>query len=235
MMLPQDSVPVAVERLESLEREHQFLELIRDKNQEVAQAQAAWEEAREHAKTLKDAFAKCSEELSRLISAGPPKPDAQGLLPFAEDAGPVVLPIAGDAAAQEIEIPADIEALDLTELQKRKLAGTGAKTVADLISLGNGNWPDYPDGFNSIEGFGPKAAARVAAQLPSSAAEPEPAKGEKTVRVRLLGFGAAAHLQPGNEYEALMLEDGSVIIQLPGHEPVQFSAHEYDLAEAVPA
>ncbi len=235
-----ETVPVTSERMNALESEHTFLEMIKAKNNEAVQAQLAWESAKERAAELKKEAEKKDEELRSLILNGPPKPDPQKKLPFVDEAPsaqaekkPVpVAPVEAKPVEEKksVEIPEEIAKLDLTDLQKQRLAETGAKTLAELVDIGNGNWPDYAKGFASIDGFGPKAIAKLQAQLPSSAPPPKPDQGEEKVRVSLLQFNENPMLVPGKVFEATKLENGNVIIQLPGSDPVEFLPTEYELA-----
>jgi hypothetical protein len=250
-----ETIPVLSDRLKSLEADHSFLEQIKQKGLQVKAAKDFWEGKKEESKDAKEKYEKLDNELQNMIVNGPPKPDPQRQLPFAEDVAadppkpkkPVEAPAAAEAASPtaestapegatvKIEIPPEIAALDLTELQKQRLAQTGAKTLADLVDLGNGNWPNYPNGFVDVDGFGPKAVKKLVDQLPSTAPSPpaEDSKqdGSDTVRVTLLGFTSNPNLQPGKEFEALRMPNGNVIIQLPGQDPEEFQPHEYQLVE----
>jgi hypothetical protein len=185
------------------------------------------------------------QELQSLISEGPPKPDPQGKLPFVEEERQTAPSVktqveqpksTGSEPVEEVvAVPPEIAGLDLTDRQKQLLAKTGAKTLADLIGLGNGNWPQFPKGFNSLEGFGPKAVEKLVKQLPSTAPKVEEKPGQapsRKVRIELLSMSAAsANLEVGDEVDATQLDDNSVIVELPGQEPVQFSPGEFRVVE----
>ncbi len=102
--------------------------------------------------------------------------------------------------------------------------------MADVIDLGNKNWPQFRLGFQSLEGFGPKAVNKLKAKLPSTApAQQKGADEGKIERVRLLTFSAAnEHLEPGSEYDATVLENGNAIVQLPNENPIIFLPHEFE-------
>lgn len=235
-----NTIPVAEDKLLKLEKEHAFLEEIRAKNREATQALADYNYTKGEALELKKKYDRISAELNQLIAEGPPKVDPQGKLPFFEDAEPeskpAATPQAESPAEVSVAIPSEIAALDLTDRQKQNLAATGAKTLADLADIGNGNWPQYPKGFASIDGFGPKAALKLAEQLPSTAPAVEEKPGHapsSKVRVELLTMSAASNnLQVGDQYDATKMDDDSIVIQLPGEDPVQFSPGEYRLVEA---
>lgn len=233
-----NTIPVPEEKLLRLEKEHVFLEQIREKSRESIAAMAAYDYAKGEALELKKKADRIAAELNQLIAEGPPKADPQAKLPFFDDV-PVVTDAVTESSPEpekEVPIPAEIAGLDMTDKQKIALAKTGAKSLADLADIGNGNWPQFPKGFSSIEGFGPKAALKLAEQLPSTAPDVELKAGHapsSTVRVELLTMSAASNnLQVGDQYDATRLDDDSIIIQLPGEEPVQFSAGEYRLVQA---
>lgn len=231
-----NTIPVPEDKLLRLEKEHLFLEQIREKSRESTAALAAYDYAKGEALELKKKADRIAAELNQLIAEGPPKADPQAKLPFFDDAPAPVAEKPPEAEPEKsIEVPAEIAGLDMTDRQKVLLAGTGAKSLADLADIGNGNWPQFPKGFASIDGFGPKAALKLAEQLPSTAPVVEQKPGHapaSTVRVELLTMSAASNnLQVGDQYDATKLDDDSIIIQLPGEEPVQFSAGEYRLVE----
>lgn len=232
------TVPVLQSKLEALEREHSYLQMIRAKSKEAEEAKREWTRLKDGALEAKKSFDGLVADLQSLIDDGPPKPDPQQRLPLGDDepAESPAVPAKPAAEAAPAEIPDDIAKLDLTDKQKQALAETGAKTLADLADLGNGNWPKYPKGFASVGGFGPKAVEKLVNQLPSTAPEVQAGKNEvppDKVRVRLLTMAAAsANLEVGDEYDATMLQDGSVVIQLPGQDATQFSPGEFSIVEA---
>lgn len=243
-MVEPPTIPVAESRLVKLEKNNEFLEAIQAKNEEVEKLKGIFEDANDHAKTCKKSLEKAQDELHELIKSGPPKPDAQKRLPFAEDKSDSA-PEAGASDGQptaeqtseapaeaEITIPAEIDALDITDLQKRRLTEAGCQTLADVVDLGNKNWPKFPEGFKSLDGFGPRAAAKLWAQLPSTAPPAEKTEDAKTIRIKLLTFsGQSTNLIPGNEYDATEIGNGHAIVQLPNEEPVEFLPHEFEKME----
>jgi hypothetical protein len=232
------TVPVSEKRLEMLEQEHKYLHEIRAASAEATEAKIDYENAKAHSLELKKAYERKVAEMQEIINNGPPKPDPQGKLPFVDDEAPIGQDVKTEAVAEEPKdapVPAEIVALDLTDKQKQALANAGAKSLADVADIGNGNWPQYPDGFNSIKGLGPKAIERLVSQLPSTAPKIEEKPGQapsSTVKVELLTMSAASpNLEVGDQYEATLLDDGNVVIQLPGEDPVSFSSGEYRIVE----
>lgn len=255
-------VEVQKSKLDALEKDSEFLQLIREKSKLVEDAESDYLYAKNKSLEKKKTFDTMSAELHQLIEEGPPKPDPQGRLPFASDdasGGPPVQakpsrssgevvgendleldddggsekPEAAQSTPEAVEVPSQIEQLDLTARQKQMLAKTGAVTLADLVDLGNGNWSDYPKGFASIKGLGAAAVAKLAAQLPSTSPEHQPQPGElppETKKIKLLTFAAGNdNLSAGDVYDATVKDDGVAIVSLPGQEPVEFQTYEYEL------
>lgn len=237
-MVEASTVPVSEKRLEMLEQEHKYLGEIRAASSAATEAKIEYDNAKAHSLELKKAYERKVAEMQEIINNGPPKPDPQGKLPFVDDESPVKQDVKSSVAIEEpgdAPIPEAIAGLDLTDKQKQALANSGAKSLADVADIGNGNWPQYPDGFNSIKGLGPKAIERLAGQLASTAPKIEEKPGHapsKVVRVELLTMSSASpNLEVGDQYDASMLDDGNVVIQLPGEEPVSFSPGEYRVVE----
>lgn len=243
-------VEVAEEKIVGLEKDHEHLELLREKVRRIRYAESQVEDAKKDLKDAKDKLEKLNDDLVSVIEDGPAKPDPQARLPFAKEEepdsadegdddfedddleepdGPV-----GEASAAPSQIPEVIDQLDLTKRQKEKLATTGVKTKAELVDLVNGNLPDYPKGLKDLVGFGIAASKRLVEQLPSTATDSDESAPTEVKRIVLLTFGGdkgEGKFSPGNEYEARIKDDGSAVVQLPGDDPVSFGIDEYKLAE----
>lgn len=246
-------VQVEKAKFEALKKDSEYLQLIREASELVEEAHQAYVYAKDKSLEKKKTHDTLTAELHRLIEDGPPKPDPQGKLPFAaeDEADALVPPVVDrsrgevvgtsdlevddwdEPAEKEATVPAEIAALDLTQRQKQLLSDTGAKTLADLVDLGNANWKDYPKGFASVKGLGSAAIAKLVAQLPSTAPAVVAQPGElppTTKKIKLMTFGGAdENLQSGDVYEATVRDDGVAIISLPGKDPVEFQTYEYEL------
>lgn len=234
-MTEPQTIPVHEPRLRSLERDHTHLEQIQAAGREVAEKKKTWQDMKDELTKAKKDLDVAQTALLDLVEGGPPKEDPQRKLPFVEEPEPVASApeSAKEPEAAEILIPADIASLAISDGVKKALVNAGAKSVADVVDIGNKNWKQYPKGFTSIDGIGPKAVTKLAQILPSSVTAPDTSKQVETKRIKLLSFSAACpNLEPGKEYEATILEDGAAVVQLPGTEPVQFYSHEFELAEA---
>ena len=256
MVLP-STVPVLESKLQELERDHTFLAEVQERNDAIDELQAEWEAAFELQKQAKKKLDAATAGLREFIKAGPAPQSATPRLPFAGDLGdpapaaaaPVgeTAPAAeagGEAPAAEtrpaaaekvkIHIPPEIAALEITTPQKESLVRAGCQTVADVVNLGNKNVAEYPNGFDSLQNFGPKAIAKLKLLLPSTAPPADAVEEGRTVRVRLLTYsGQDENLKPGSEFDATEMSNGNVLVQLPGGEPVEFLPHEFEKLEPV--
>jgi hypothetical protein len=124
--------------MSELEREH-YDEILR-LNRDVKLKQMKYDIAKGEAKARKEDLECASLELSNLIADGPRKPDPQKELPFSEP--------------QDWETAPITEALKLTAKQREKLEEIGIKTVGQFEFLRAGRDPVYPDGLQSVKGFG---------------------------------------------------------------------------------
>lgn len=243
-MVEPQTIPVLEARLRQLESDHDFLEAIKEKTVEVNDLEEDVEAKNEAYKAAKKKLEEAEKELRDLIQDGPPKEDPQKRIPFtdyeqpkpAAPAQPVAEtqpaveqpPVSEPPAEEEVAIAPEIAGMDISDLQKKRLAKAGCVTLADVVDLANGNWPQYPNGLESLQGFGPKQVAKIKALLPSTAPAVESTEA-KTVKVRILNFSAGNdNIVPMDLYDATELENGNVIVQLPGQNPVEFLPHEFE-------
>lgn len=251
-------VEVPEGRLKDLEQDHNFIEMIREKTKRIRYAESEVMRAQKEHSEAKKKLANLNDDLVSVIEDGPPKPDPQAKLPFAQEESedesegtgtedePQATDVEGESGSKESEqdpatseddkeITAEIDSLDLAPRPKQVLANTGVKTIADVIDLVNGNRKGYPSGLKGLTPFGPKSIAKLVDQLPSTVPDEDKAKGapSEVKRICLLSFiGDSGDFSPGDEYDARILDNGDAVISLPEKEPITLNQAEYELAES---